>query len=227
MLPETAAAPGAQDAQHADVADPAPAHHFSSWSIQKHAERMGMWLFLATEILLFAGLFVIYTAYRNFYPATFHAASKHLDVVMGTVNTVVLITSSMTVAASTYFAKINKSRVAAWLLFASVAFGVVFLVIKGFEYSHKFHEGALPGKYYALKDLVMPGAAMFFTLYFFVTGLHAIHVVIGMAVLTWIGIRAMKGEFNSKHYIPVELGGLYWHLVDLVWIFLYPLLYLI
>jgi len=206
---------------------PAPAHHFRSWAVQQHAERMGMWLFLATEILLFAGLFVAYATYRFLFPQTFHAASKYLNVTLGTVNTLVLITSSLTVALAVHFVVSNRSRFAGLLLLASVALGATFLVIKGFEYAHKFQEGALPGHYYRLEGLTLPGSSLFFTLYFFVTGLHGLHVIIGMSVLTWVAARALRGEFNARHYIPVELGGLYWHLVDLVWIFLYPLLYLI
>jgi cytochrome c oxidase subunit 3 len=203
------------------------AHHFPNAGVQRYAERLGMWLFLSTEVLLFAGLFLAYSLYRFLYPETFQAASKHLDVVLGTTNTVVLITSSLTVALALHAARLGKSRQAALLIFVSVLAGIAFLVIKGFEYSHKFHEGALPGKYYSMASLQAPGASMFFTVYFLLTGLHALHVVIGMAVLIWVGVRAWRNEFTSLYHVPVELGGLYWHLVDLVWIFLYPLLYLI
>lgn len=203
------------------------AHHFPSAPVQRYAERLGMWLFLSTEVLLFAGLFVGYSVYRFLYPETFHEASRTLNVILGTTNTVVLITSSLTVALALHAARLNKSRQAAVLLFASLAMGLVFLVIKAFEYSAKFEEGALPGKYYHFHEVQGPGASMFFTIYFFLTGLHALHVIIGMSVLGWVGTRAWRNEFSADYHVPVELGGLYWHLVDLVWIFLYPLLYLI
>ncbi len=207
--------------------EPAPAHHFSSWAAQKHAERMGMWLFLATEILLFAGLFTGYTVYRYLYPETFHRASRFLDVYLGTANTIVLITSSFTVAMAVYFAKSGRNRLVALMLLLSFAMGAAFLSVKGFEYAHKFQEGALPGKFYSMKELTLPGAPMFFTVYFLTTGLHAFHVIVGMSILMWVAIRALRDEFTPKHYTAVELGGLYWHLVDLIWIFLYPLLYLV
>jgi cytochrome c oxidase subunit 3 len=203
------------------------AHHFKAIETQRHAERLGMWLFLANEVLLFAGLFCGYTLYRFLYPETFHLASARLDAVLGTVNTVVLISSSLTVALAHHFAHHGKSRLAGVLLFASVLAGFAFLGIKAVEYAHKFEEGLLPGRYYHAEDLAAPGASMFFTVYFLTTGLHALHVIIGMGVLSWIGVRAWRREFHEQHDMPVELAGLYWHLVDLVWIFLYPLLYLV
>jgi len=204
------------------------AHHFRAIETQRQAERLGMWLFLATEVLLFAGLFCGYTLYRFLYPDTFHLASGHLDVGLGTVNTVVLISSSLTVALAHHFARQGRSRLAGALLFVSVLAGLAFLGIKAVEYGHKFEEGLLPGRYFHNEELGgAPGASMFFTLYFLTTGLHAFHVMIGMGVLTWIGARAWRGEFHENHTMPVELSGLYWHLVDLVWIFLYPLLYLV
>lgn len=207
---------------------PAPlAHHFRTAETQRTAERLGMWLFLSTEILLFAGMFCAYTLYRFLYPDTFKLASGHLDVVLGTVNTVVLITSSLTVALAHHYAHGDRSRLAGVLLFASVLAGVAFLGIKAMEYTHKFHEGLLPGRFFRAEGLEAPGLSMFFTVYFLITGLHALHVIIGMSVLTWIGVRAFRNEFHRNHFIPVELAGLYWHLVDLVWIFLYPLLYLV
>jgi cytochrome c oxidase subunit 3 len=203
------------------------AHHFGAIETQRHAERLGMWLFLATEVLLFAGLFCGYAYFRSQYQETFRLASAHLDLTLGTVNTVVLITSSLTVAMAHHFAHHDRSRLAGALLFASVAAGLAFMGIKAVEYSHKLHEGLLPGRFYTYAGLQAPGSSLFFTIYFFSTGLHAIHVLVGMGVLTWMGVRALRNEFHRNHYVPVELAGLYWHLVDLVWIFLYPLLYLV
>ena len=186
-----------------------------------------MWLFLSTEVLLFAGLFLAYSIYRFLYAETFHEASRHLNLTLGATNTVVLITSSLTVALALHAARLGKSRQAsAWIGF-SVLCGLGFLVIKSFEYREKFEEGALPGRLYHFHEVTGPGASMYYTIYFFLTGLHAIHVIIGMSVLIWVAIRAWRNEFTARYHVPVELGGLYWHLVDLVWIFLFPLLYLI
>ncbi|HZH04486.1 MAG TPA: cytochrome c oxidase subunit 3 family protein, partial [Myxococcaceae bacterium] len=177
--------------------------------------------------LLFAPLFTAYALYRYLYPEMFVAASRHLDVTLGTVNTLVLITSSLTVAMAVHFARVGKNKMVIVMIALSLLAGFAFLGIKGVEYAHKFHEGALPGKYYALKDLPDPSANMFFTIYFLATGVHAFHVVIGMGVLVWVAIRAAQNRISPEYYVPAELGGMYWHLVDLVWIFLYPLLYLI
>jgi cytochrome c oxidase subunit III len=203
------------------------AHHFPSLEVQTHANRLGMWMFLGTEVLLFAGLFTAYAVYRFSYPETFRLASRELDVVAGTANTLLLITSSFTVALAHHTASQGKHRPTAWLLTASILMGLGFLGVKGIEYAHKFHTGALPGKYYALETLQAPGAGMFFTVYFLTTGLHALHVIIGLGVLTFVCVRAFRGFYSADAYTGVELGGLYWHLVDLVWIYLYPLLYLI
>jgi len=208
--------------------DPHLAHHFDSIATQNHASRLGMWLFLGTEVLLFAGLFLGYSVYRHLYHETFRAASHHLNLTMGTINTVVLISSSLTVALAHHSVKQGKNRTAAGLLIFTIVCAMAFLVIKSFEYAHKFEEGALPGKWFHFEEMKgMPGANMFFTVYFLATGLHAFHVIVGMAILIWVTARVIRGDFTRTYNIPVELGGLYWHLVDLVWIFLFPLLYLI
>lgn len=203
------------------------AGHFASIEVQNHAARLGMWLFLATEILLFAGLFVCYACYRYLFPEAFAGASRLLSLEMGTINTLVLITSSFTAAMAVHYAKEGKNKLVAVMFILTLAMAVGFLVIKGFEYQHKFHEHQLPGRYYAYEGLQIPGASMYFTVYFLATGLHAFHVCIGMGVLAWMTVRAMKNEFGHGHYVPIELSSMYWHLVDLVWIFLFPLLYLI
>lgn len=203
------------------------APHFSSLARQEHAARLGMWLFLGTELILFSGLFISYGYYHSVFSHTFELASRHLDVVIGTVNTLVLITSSLTVAMSIHFAQHARRRATVASLLVSIAFAAVFLVLKGVEYGHKFHEGALPGHAYHFDELRAPGASLFYTLYFLLTGLHAIHVVIGMAVLGWLAWKAGRGDFDGAWNTPLELGGMYWHLVDIIWIFLYPLLYLI
>jgi len=213
-------------------ASPAHAHprlvpHFEDLPRQIHAARFGMWIFLATEILLFAGLFVAFAEYRTVYPGTFERASRTLDLPLGTLNTVLLLTSSFSVAASIHLARHGRRRAATVALLATLACALAFLVIKAFEYQHKLHEGALPGPWYRFEAVRGPGASLFFTLYFLMTGLHAIHVTIGMGVLGWLAWRTRRGDFDEAYHLPLELGGLYWHLVDIVWIFLYPLLYLV
>jgi cytochrome c oxidase subunit III len=203
------------------------AHHFASAGQQERAAQLGMWLFLVSEVMLFGGVFAAYALYRISFPETFVQASRLLNPVMGTVNTVVLITSSFTVALAVHYARASKSKLAGVMLLVSVAFALVFLGVKANEYAHHIHEGALPGRLYTLETFKAPGASLFFTFYFFSTGLHAVHVVLGMGVLVWIAVRALRGEFSAEWVTPVELSAMYWHLVDLVWIFLYPLLYLL
>ncbi len=203
------------------------AHHFPDLEKQTHAARLGMWLFLATEVMLFTGLFTAYSVSRYLFSETFRQASQRIDVGIGTANTFVLITSSLTAALALHFSKEGRGRLAAALLSVTVAFGLVFMVLKAVEYRHHFEEGQLPGPYYAFAEVQGPGASMFFTLYFLMTGLHGIHVLVGMGVLSVVAISTWRGAFSRAYHTPVELGALYWHLVDLIWIFLFPLLYLI
>ena len=202
-------------------------HHFPDAPTQQHAARLGMWLFLATEILLFTALFTGYAVYRFLFSDSFHQASKYIETSVGLVNTVVLITSSLTVALGLHASRQGRGRRAAALLLATLALGGVFMVLKGFEYHHHYVTGQLPGRYYSFAALTVPGAPMFFSIYFLMTGLHGLHVLVGMGVLGWLAARAWRGDFSPAYHTPVELGGLYWHLVDLIWIFLFPLLYLI
>jgi cytochrome c oxidase subunit 3 len=209
------------------AATPNLAHHFPSLEQQEQAARLGMWLFLATEILLFTVLFTAYSVYRFLFPAGFEGASHLAHVALGTTNTVVLITSSLTVALAIYYARQGQSKRTVALLAVTIAFGAVFMVLKGIEYYHHFADGQLPGKYYHYVGLKGPGVSMYFTLYFLMTGLHGLHVLVGMGVLAWLAARAARGDFSRAYSTPVELGGLYWHLVDLIWIFLFPLFYLL
>jgi cytochrome c oxidase subunit 3 len=207
---------------------PRLAHHFASLEVQNHAARLGMWLFLSTEILLFAGLFVCYAVYRYAFPEAFAECSRHLDLTLGTVNTVVLITSSLTAALAVHYAKEGKNKLVVIMFALTIAMAGAFLVIKGFEYSHKFHEGALPGPHYRMAAVQLAGAPLYFTIYFLATGLHAFHVIVGMTVLAWLMVRVVRNpNLGPNNYTGIELGSMYWHLVDLVWIFLFPLLYLI
>lgn len=202
-------------------------HHFAEMKQQFEASKIGMWLFLVTEVLLFGGLFVGYGIMHAKHPEAFVAAHHHLDRVMGAVNTVVLLLSSFTMVLGVWAAQTGQRKKLIVFLLLTLMLAGVFLVVKYFEYSHKFHEGLLPGKYYSHQGDTVPGQFMFFSFYFMMTGLHGIHVVAGMIAITWVLIRAVKGHFSASYYGPVDLVGLYWHLVDLIWIYLFPLMYLI
>jgi len=203
------------------------AHHFSDLEQQSDSAKLGMWLFLLTEILLFGGVFVAYFIYRAWFPETFHDAHRFLDVRLGTINTVVLIVSSLTMALAIRDIQLNKRKASMINLLITIGLASVFLVIKYFEYAHKFHEGMLPGKYYFFEGVSGTNPHVFFSIYFLLTGIHGLHIVIGMSLILWMFIKLRKGQFSSEYYVPVECVGLYWHLVDLIWIFLFPLLYLI
>lgn len=202
-------------------------HHFVSMEQQASSAKLGMWLFLAQEILFFSALFMAYFVFRYLYPETWLGAHYQLDATMGGVNTVVLLFSSFTMALAVRSAQLgDNKKIVMWLAITILcAFG--FLAVKYVEYSHKFHLGLLPGSAYSFEGDIAGRPELFFTIYFCMTGLHGIHVVAGIIVLAWILVRAQKGHFTSRYYTPVENVGLYWHLVDLVWIFLFPLLYLI
>jgi len=208
-------------------AHPALAHHFESLEKQAHAARLGMWLFLATEVLLFTALFAAYAVYRYLFHQTFADASRHIETWIGLVNTIVLVTSSFTVALGVHRATRGDGKGTAFFFGLTVLLALVFLGFKAVEYSHHFQEGQLPGRYYAFEGVQAPGAPIFFALYFLITGLHGIHVVIGMTVLSVVAVMSYRGRFTAEYHTPVELGGLYWHLVDLIWIFVFPLIYLI
>jgi cytochrome c oxidase subunit 3 len=203
------------------------AHHFPDLRTQDEAARLGMWLFLATEVLLFTALFTAYTVYRYLFTEAFNEASRLMHTGLGAANTLVLLTSSLTAALAVHYARRGQARRSAALLAATLAFAASFMVIKAFEYGHHFHEGQLPGRYYAYPELQVPGASMFFTLYFLMTGVHGLHVLVGMGVLSFLMVGCLRGTYSATRNTAVELGVLYWHLVDLIWIFLFPLLYLI
>jgi cytochrome c oxidase subunit 3 len=214
------------------------AHHFETYAQQREASALGMWVFLVTEVMFFGGLFTAYTVYRWAYPAAFAEASRQLDVELGAINTAVLLSSSLTMALAVRGAQTGKRRLTAALLWLTIIFGSVFLAIKGFEYHHKFTEGLIPGP--SFRDPASPGAPahdlstaaangmqLFFILYFAMTGLHAIHMVIGIVLIAGLSVPVLRGRFSPLNYNWVEGTGLYWHFVDLVWIFLFPLLYLL
>jgi cytochrome c oxidase subunit 3 len=253
------------------------AHHFDTAEQQFESGKLGMWIFLATEILLFGGLFCAYAVYRSNHPEIFVYAHRFLDKALGAINTAVLICSSFTMAWAVRCAQLGRKRALVRLLAATIALAACFLGIKYIEYQHKWKEGLLWGKYFRAKleqpatpvgaratpaptpafnpderslippaaqgpsGLAKPGQSaalaesagpprdvqVFFAVYFTMTGLHGVHVIAGMIVLTLMLVRARRGEFGPTYFTPVDLAGLYWHLVDLIWIFLFPLLYLI
>jgi cytochrome c oxidase subunit 3 len=219
---------GAHD-DHGHGHHPRLAHHFFDMSQQHEAAKLGVWLFLVTEVLFFGGLFCFYALYRTNHPELFVDAAKLLSWKMGAVNTVVLILSSFTVAMSIRSIQLNKPKQCEGYLLATIVFACGFLFIKYFEYSSKIDHGLLFGRYFDSDILLASGGSPhhFFSIYFCMTGLHGIHVALGIGYMFWLVHLCRQGRFCSEYYAPVEMGGLYWHFVDLVWIFLFPLLYLI
>lgn len=209
------------------AARPHIAHQFDTAAQQHQAAALGMWTFLATEILFFGGLFLGYTVYRNAYHDAFVESSRHLGIVLGTVNTAVLLISSFTMAMAVHAAQLDKRRTIVIMLGLTLILGAVFLGVKGYEYSHKWHEHLVPGAHFAFEGEPAPAHQLFFGFYFVMTGLHAVHMIIGAGVLLVLMIMAWKGAFDGGRSNAVEMMGLYWHFVDCIWIFLFPLLYLI
>ncbi|MDZ4723794.1 MAG: cytochrome c oxidase subunit 3 family protein [candidate division Zixibacteria bacterium] len=202
-------------------------HHFANSEQQADSAKLGMWVFLLTEVLMFGGLFCAYAIFRAWKPEMFSEAHKQLDVVLGATNTVVLIVSSVTMALAIRYMQLGKKRITLINLWLTLGLAGTFLVIKYFEYAHKFHLGQLPGKFYTFQGIEGTNPHIFFSIYFAMTGLHGIHVIAGMVMISWLIYKTSRNTFSSQYYTPIEMTGLFWHLVDLVWIFLFPLLYLI
>ena len=224
-------------------------HHFDNMAQQKEAAVIGMWVFLLTEILFFGGLFVAYILYRNWYFDAFAEASRSIVIFWGALNTAVLIASSLTMALAVRAAQTNKQKALVGWLILTMILGAVFLGVKVIEYSDKFEHHHVPGPNFVWASEHAPAAEapaaqgahqlsltpdelqrttqIFFSLYFTMTGLHALHMIVGIVLMTVITIMAYRGKFDSEYYTPVEMSGLYWHFVDIVWIFLFPLLYLV
>lgn len=201
------------------------AHQFEDAAQQREAANLGMWTFLATEVLFFGGLFMAYLLYRLEYPADFAAASRHTDLWYGTLNTAILLTSSLTMALAVHAAHAGKTVSTGRFLLLTLLLAAGFLVVKALEYHQDFVERLVPGPNF---NHTLPSRAeIFYWLYWTLTGLHAIHVMVGIGVLGVMAALNRRGRFSSAYYTPVELAGLYWHFVDLVWIILYPSLYLI
>jgi cytochrome c oxidase subunit 3 len=203
-------------------------HHFDDMAQQAEASTLGMWVFLVTEIMFFGGLFMAYLLYRYRSPEGFAEASNHLNVIWGTINTIVLIVSSLTMAMAVRAAQTSERAgvQVRWLL-ATMTFGAAFLGIKAIEYADKFEHHLVPGPNFHWEGTYHAAAEQFYSLYFAMTGLHALHMIIGLGIMTVITIMAWRRQFDEHYYTPVEVAGLYWHFVDIVWIFLFPLLYLI
>jgi cytochrome c oxidase subunit 3 len=206
---------------------PALAHHFDSLDQQREATTLGMWVFLVTEVLFFGGLFLTYAVYRSWYPGAFMAGSHELDIKLGATNTAVLITSSLTMALAVHAAQTGDRRTLLIFLVLTMILGSTFLGIKSVEYYHKFVEHHVPGPGFQFEKEYLQHAQIFFSLYFLMTGLHAVHMVIGLGILAWMAWWSANGTITADYASPIEISGLYWHFVDIVWIFLFPLLYLI
>jgi cytochrome c oxidase subunit 3 len=222
-------------------------HHFESVEQQADASNFAMWLFLLTEVMFFGGLFTAYLIYRNWYYASFVAASHQLSIPLGGVNTLLLITSSFTMAMGVWCAETRKKSGLVLCLTLTFLLGLSFLGIKSIEYREKFEKHHIPGNHYSLQSFLDPASdaearaagdkplpldaaehtEVFFSLYFLMTGMHALHMIIGICILGFMIIRAYLGAFTAGHVTFVENFGLYWHFVDIIWIFLFPLLYLI
>lgn len=223
--------------QHEEEQHPELLHHFVDAEQQRNAASLGMWVFLATEIMFFGGMFCAYLVYRHWYFADFGAASKSIDATLGATNTAVLICSSLTVVVAVWAAQTSRKTLLVVMLVLTMLFGLTFLGIKGKEYKDKFDEHHVPGASFSFNNVPVPGhpgefanprhAQIFFSLYFMMTGVHALHMIIGLGIFAWLLHAAWKDRFTPEYHTPVEIGGLYWHFVDIIWIYLFPLLYLI
>jgi cytochrome c oxidase subunit 3 len=233
--------------EHDHIVLPQLRHHFETEEQQREAGSFGMWLFLLTEIMFFGGLFMAYLLYRNWYYDAFAVASNQLNVPLGTANTAILITSGFFMALAVWAAEVRKQTVLVWTLILTTVFGLAFLGIKYVEYHEKWEKHHIPGLNFNMSEFTNPPidkatgkpteqplpvdsaerTQVFFFLYFAMTGMHALHMIIGIGLLFWLIWRAQRGDFSFGYVAPIENFGLYWHFVDIVWLFLFPLLYLI
>jgi cytochrome c oxidase subunit 3 len=208
-------------------------HHFENAEQQKDASTVGMWVFLLTEVMFFGGLFLAYFVYRQAYPAAFASASNNTNLIIGAANTTVLICSSLTMALAVRSAAIGKQNLIVLFLILTLLLGGTFLGVKAYEYHDKYVRHEIPGHHFDCRDesgkacIDAPHTPLFFALYFGMTGLHATHMIIGVVIILVLIVQARKGAYGPAWHTPVEMFGLYWHFVDIVWIFLFPLLYLI
>jgi len=229
--------------EHPHVFVPQHRHHFETEEQQREAGSFGMWLFLLTEIMFFGGMFFAYLLLRNWYYDAFVAASNQLSVPLGATNTAILITSGFFMALGVWAAEVRKKGLLVLFLILTTLFGLAFLGVKADEYHEKYEKHHIPGLNFDVSQFINPAAyglnekplppdvaqktQLFFFLYFAMTGMHALHMIIGIGLLGWLMVRAQRGEFSAGYVAPIENFGLYWHFVDIVWLFLFPLLYLI
>jgi cytochrome c oxidase subunit 3 len=213
--------------EHRHTHHPSLQHHFDDMEQQHNASTLGMFVFMTQEILFFGGIFLAYSIYRTKYFEAFVEAAHHQNVPLGAFNTAVLICSSLTMAFAVYFAQTGKRKPLVGSILATLLLGLVFVGIKVYEYVEHIHHGLFPGQLFHYDGPHAQQVQLFFVFYFGMTGLHALHMIIGFGILIWLAVKAWKGAFDSTYFAPVEVTGLYWHFVDIVWIFLFPLLYLI
>ena len=204
----------------------APAIQFVDLRQQQEVAQLGMWVFIATEVLFFGGLILAYWVYRIGYHAGFDEAARHTRIVLGTINTAVLLTSSFLVAWAVLIVRGGFGRIAAALLVGAAALGCLFLALKGVEYRLEYDEHLVPGLHFQFPGGNATAASLFFSFYFVATGLHAVHVAIGVVILAVVAIKAWRGGYSERYRSPLTVAGLYWHFVDLVWVFLFALIYL-
>jgi len=202
-------------------------HHFVDMAAQREASSLGMWVFLVTEVLFFGGMFTAYVVYRASFRHDFEGASNLLDIRLGAFNTAVLIMSSLTMALAVWASAAGRRKLIIPFLLSTILLGSVFLGVKFVEYKQKFEHHEVPGAHFVVPEGLAKPSELFFSLYFCMTGLHALHMIIGIGLLSWLILKARRGEFTPQYNTPVDLVGLYWHFVDIVWIFLFPLLYLL
>ena len=203
------------------------AHQFDDFEQQQDAASLGIWAFLVTEVLFFGGMFLGYAVYRYRFPDVFAQASNHMDIALGTLNTAILIGSSLTVVLAVHAAQHDHRRLLQRMLALTILLGAIFLAIKFTEYFHKFEENLVPGLNFVLASEHDRQGSIFFSFYFAMTGMHALHMIIGIGVFSVLFVAARRGRYSSAYHTPVELAGLYWHFVDIIWIFLFPLFYLL
>ena len=210
-----------------DVTTTPVAVQFDDAEQQRESATIGMWVFLATEVMFFGGMFLGYAVYRSSYPMAFGEASRRLDIVLGALNTAILLTSSLTMAMAVHAAHQGKRRQLVGFLIGTIVLGSAFLGIKFYEYFQKFEEHLVPGRGFALEGADPRHSQLFFSFYFAMTGMHAVHMIIGIVMMGVLIVFALRGKYSERYYNPVEMAGLYWHFVDIVWVFLFPLLYLV
>lgn len=203
------------------------AAHYEDLAKQGHAARLGMWVFLGSEALLFSGLFTLYAAYRHEHSRDFAAGAHLTNLPLGTIMTFVLIVSSFFMVLALFWGRGANARSSLLALVATALLGILFLGLKATEYTMHFRDGLYPGAYYSGPMSDRRGVVLFFTLYYIITGLHALHVIGGLALIGWLARRTRRGDFGEAYDTPLELGGMYWHFVDIIWLFLWPLFYLL